>query len=107
MSLSALLSLACDACGNPIANGEQSLCAACRKPRAKALPNEGLHPRARAALGVLLETELPLQVQHLAKRNRLEGACGKSGQLVESAYSVTCPACRKIVDARALRRGAR
>lgn len=90
------VSLGCDGCGLPVTEEGQGLCAACRKPRAKALPNEGIHPNAREAIEGLLDADLPMQVQHLAKRGSGQGVCGAFGQLVTTPSSVTCPRCTRI-----------
>ncbi len=52
------------------------------------------------AIEALLDTELPMQLQHYERPRARRTACGKPGQVAATAYAVTCPKCREYVARR-------
>lgn len=45
------------------------------------------------AIEALIETDIPLQVQHAPKRGGLGTRCGEAGQVAPMGIGVTCTAC--------------
>jgi hypothetical protein len=68
--------------------------------------NEGIHPRFRGVFERLLDADIPLQVQHFARRGA-KTACGEVGQQTDYPNATTCTACRLVLANLALAAKAR
>jgi len=62
--------------------------------------NEGMHHAARGVLEPLLDTPLPMQVQHYGLPRTRRIACGAYGQVAFTPGAVTCDACKAYLAKR-------